>query len=259
VEYIGKSVIRKDAFEKVTGAAKYTGDFGSPRTLHAKMLISPYAHARIISLDFTEAWKIPGVKAILGGEPYPLAGEEIKDRPPLACKKVRYHGEPVALVVAETPVSAKMAVDAIRVTYEPLPVVNSPTEAIKKDAPLVHENIASYEKMPGVYPVPNTNIANLNKIRKGNIEKGFGESDVVAEFAISFSPSDHAAMETRSTIAEIRPDGTVVFMASTQAPYAIKKLMDWYFGIEPGKVIVNTPFVGGAYGGKASVQLEVLT
>ncbi|WHX41000.1 xanthine dehydrogenase family protein molybdopterin-binding subunit [Mesobacillus sp. AQ2] len=258
MEYIGKSVIRKDAYEKVTGAAKYTGDFGSPRTLHAKMLISPYAHATIISIDFSEAWKIPGVKAILGGEPYPLAGEEIKDRPPLACKKVRYHGEPVALVVAETPVSAKMAVDAIRVTYEPLPVVNSPTEAIKKDAPLVHENIASYEKMPGVYPVPNTNIANLNKIRKGNIEKGFGESDVVAEFAISFSPSDHAAMETRSTIAEIRPDGTVVFMASTQAPYAIKKLMDWYFGIEPGKVIVNTPFVGGAYGGKASVQLEVL-
>jgi CO/xanthine dehydrogenase Mo-binding subunit len=258
LEYIGKSVIRKDAYEKVTGAAKYTGDFGSPRTLHAKMLISPYAHARIISIDFSEAWKIPGVKAILGGEPYPLAGEEIKDRPPLACKKVRYHGEPVALVVAETPVSAKMAVDAIRVTYEPLPVVNSPTEAIKKDAPLVHENIASYEKMPGVYPVPNTNIANLNKIRKGNIEKGFGESDVVAEFTISFSPSDHAAMETRSTIAEIRPDGTVVFMASTQAPYAIKKLMNWYFGIEPGKVIVNTPFVGGAYGGKASVQLEVL-
>lgn len=258
LDYIGKSVIRKDALDKVTGEAKYTNDFQEAGTLHANLLISPYAHANIVSIDFSEVWKIPGIKAVLGDEPYPLVGEEIKDRSPIAYKRVRYHGEPVAVVVAETPIIAKRGVDAIKVSYEPLPVVNSPREAFQQDAPLLHEDMESYEKQERVYPIPNTNIANLNKIRKGNIEQGFMESDVVAEFTISFHPSDHAAMETRCAIAEIRPDGTVIFTTSSQAPFALKKLMKWYFGIEPGRVIVKTPIVGGAYGGKASIQLEVI-
>lgn len=78
MEYIGKSVIRKEAFEKVTGKAKYTDDFQETGTLHAKMLTSPYAHADIVSMDFSEAWKIPGVRAILGDEPFPLAGRKLK-------------------------------------------------------------------------------------------------------------------------------------------------------------------------------------
>nr|WGD67809.1 molybdopterin-dependent oxidoreductase [Bacillus velezensis] len=258
MEYIGKSVIRKEALEKVTGKAKYTDDFQETGTLHAKMLTSPYAHADIVSMDFSEAWKIPGVRAILGDEPFPLAGEEIKDRSPIAYKRVRYHGEPVAVVVAENPITAKKAADAIKVSYKPLPVVNSPREAFQKDAPLVHEHADRYEKTKGVFPVPKTNIANLDKVRKGNIEDGFRESDVTAEFQISFNPSDHAAMETRCSIAEIRADEEIIITTSSQAPFAIKKLMQWYFGIEPGKVIVKTPLVGGAYGGKAAVQLEVI-
>ncbi|WEG12877.1 xanthine dehydrogenase family protein molybdopterin-binding subunit [Pullulanibacillus sp. KACC 23026] len=258
MEYVGKSVIRKEAFDKVTGKAKYTNDYGDQGTLHAKMLISPYAHAAITSIDFSEAWKVPGVKAILGDEPFPLVGEAIKDRPPIAYKKVRYHGEPVAVVVADNLISAKRAVAAIKVTYEPLPVVNSPREAFQKQAHLVHEHIERYEKNESVYPVPGTNIANFTKIRKGDLEKGYLESDVTAEFNVSFNPSDHAAMETRSSTAEIKADGTVVITASSQAPFAIKRLMNWYFGIESGKVIVNTPLVGGAYGGKASIQLEVI-
>ncbi len=91
----------------MTGKAKYTDDFQETGTLHAKMLVSPYAHADIVSMDFSEAWKIPGVRAILGDEPFPLAGEEIKDRSPIAYKRVRYHGEPVAVVVAENPITAK--------------------------------------------------------------------------------------------------------------------------------------------------------
>ena len=258
MEYIGKSVIRKEALDKVTGKAKYTHDFQEAGELHAKMVTSPYAHASITSMDFSAAWKIPGVTAILGDEPFPLVGEEIKDRSPIAYRTVRYHGEPVALVVAENPIIAKRAADAILVSYEPLPVVNSPREAFQNPSHLVHENLASYEKQEHVYPVPDTNIANLTKIRKGDRDKGFEESEVTAEFQISFTPSDHAAMETRCSIVEIRADGTVVITTSSQAPFAIKKLMKWYFGIEPGKVIVNTPLVGGAYGGKASVQLEII-
>ncbi len=146
MEYIGKSVIRKEALEKVTGKAKYTDDFQETGTLHAKMLTSPYAHADIVSMDFSEAWKIPGVRAILGDEPFPLAGEEIKDRSPIAYKRVRYHGEPVAVVVAENPITAKKAADAIKVSYKPLPVVNSPREAFQKDAPLVHENATAMRR-----------------------------------------------------------------------------------------------------------------
>ncbi|MBP0726685.1 xanthine dehydrogenase family protein molybdopterin-binding subunit [Bacillus sp. RG28] len=258
MDYIGKSVIRKESYDKVTGKAKYTHDFIEAGTLQAKMLISPYAHANIVSIDFSEAWKISGVRAILGDEPFPLVGEEIKDRSPIAYKRVRYFGEPVAVVVADTLLNAKKAIDAIKVTYELLPVVLSPREAFQNNSTLVHENLASYEKPEHVFPVPNTNIAHLNKIRKGNIQKGFAESDVVAEFTIAFNPSDHAAMETRCSIAEIRPDGTIIFTTSSQAPFAIKNLMKWYFGIEPGKVIVNTPLVGGGYGGKATVQLEII-
>lgn len=258
MDYIGKSVIRKEAWDKVTGQAQYTDDFQSPGTLHAKMVISPYAHAQIVSMNFSEAWKIPGVKAILGNQPFPLVGEEVKDRPPIAYQKVRYYGEPVALVVADTPLNAKKAADAIEVEYAPLPVVNSPREAFEKTAPLVHEHIESYEKKPRVYPVPGTNIANLTKIRKGDIQQGFKESEVEAEFRIAFSPSDHAAMETRCSTVDIRPDGNINITTSSQAPFAIKNLMEWYFGIDPGKVIVNTPLVGGAYGGKASVQLEII-
>jgi CO/xanthine dehydrogenase Mo-binding subunit len=258
LDYIGESVIRKEAYDKVTGKAKYTNDYQQTGTLHAKMLISPYSHADIVSIDFSEAKRIPGVKAVLGNEPFPLAGEEIKDRPPIAYKRVRYHGEPVAVVVADTPLNAKKGVDAIKAEYRPLPAVHSPREAFRSDAPLVHENLGSYEKRERVYPVPGTNIASMDKIRKGNIEEGFRESEVEAVFSISFPPSDHAAMETRCATAEIRENGEVIFTASSQAPFAIKKLMEWYFGIPAGKVIVHTPLVGGAYGGKASVQLEVI-
>lgn len=258
MEVIGKSVIRKEAWDKVTGRARYTNDIHETGTLHARMAISPYAHANIISMDFTEAWKVPGVKAILGNEPFPLVGEEIKDRSPIAYKRVRYHGEPVAVVVAETPVQAQHAADLIKTVYEPLPVVNSPSEAFQKEAPLVHEHLGEYKKLGGVYPIPGTNVANLDKIRKGDIQKGFGESEVVVDFQISFRPSDHVAMETRASMAEILPDGYVRITTSSQAPFAIKKLFKWYFDIDPGRVIVYTPLVGGAYGGKAAVQLEVI-
>ena len=107
----------------------------------------------------------------------PLTGEAIRDRPPLAVEKVRYHGEAVALVVADTPVQAKKGADLIKVQYELLPVVHSPTQAFQKDAPLVHEHLGEYEKEVDSYPVPGTNIATHIKIRKGNMEKGWAESE----------------------------------------------------------------------------------
>ncbi|MDQ0337887.1 CO/xanthine dehydrogenase Mo-binding subunit [Caldalkalibacillus uzonensis] len=255
---IGKSVYRKESLDKVTGTAKYTDDLPSLGMLHAKLVTSPHAHAKIKAIDTTEAWQVPGVRAILTGQPFLLTGEEIRDRPPIAFDKVRYHGEPVAVVVADNPVLAKRAADLVKVTYEPLPVVNSPTEAIRPDAPLVHENLATYQKIEHVYPEPNTNIADRTKISKGNMQTGWAESDVTVQADFSFSPSDHAAMETRCVTAEIRPDGTVIITSSSQSPFMIKKLLEADFGVEAEKIIVNTPLVGGGYGGKVPVQLEFI-
>ena len=257
MDVIGKSVIRKDALDKVTGRAQYTDDYQTNKMLSAKMVISPYAHARIVEVDTLDAWKVSGVRAIIAGEQFPLVGEAIRDRPPIAVDKVRYHGEAVALVVADTPVQAKKAADLIKVKYELLPVVNSPTEAFQKGAPLVHEHLGEYEKQENVYPVPGTNIATHVKIRKGNMERGWAESDTVVEASFSFPPSDHAAMETRSAIAEILPDGKIIITTSSQGPFMVKRLISQYFNVEQEKIIVHTPLVGGAYGGKSSTQWEI--
>lgn len=255
---IGKSIYRKEALEKVTGRAKYTDDVSAKEMLHGKLVISPHAHANIKSIDTRKAYEVPGVRAILVGQPFPLTGEEIKDRPPIAYEKVRYHGEPVAVVVADTSLQAKRAAELVEVIYEPLPVVNSPAEALLPDATLVHENVLAYEKIQHVYPEEKSNIANRTKIRKGNMEQGWKESDVTIETSFSFSPSDHIAMETRCVTAQIRPDGFVVFSSATQSPYIITELMSRYFNLEEGKIIVHTPLVGGGYGGKVAVQLELI-
>ncbi|MEK3854110.1 xanthine dehydrogenase family protein molybdopterin-binding subunit [Cytobacillus sp. FSL H8-0458] len=256
---IGENVIRKEANDKVTGRAKYTADERGDHALHVKMVISKYAHARIVSIDLSKARKVPGVRAIIiGSKDLPLTGEEIRDRPPLAFEKVRCHGEPVALVVADQPIIAQQAAALIDVTYELLPVVHSPSQALKKNAPLLHENLSSYDKLGAAYPVPNSNISHITKIRKGSMEDGWVQSEVIAEESFRFSPSDHAAMETRSASAEIKPDGYVHITTSSQAPFMVKKLLSTYFQLDTGKIIVETPFVGGGYGGKAAVQWEIL-
>jgi CO/xanthine dehydrogenase Mo-binding subunit len=259
LQAIGASIPKKESFDKVTGAARYTGDRTDVRMLHARMAVSPYAHARILAVDTSEAERVQGVRAILtGASSDVLTGEEIRDRPVIAKDRVRFFGETVAVVVADTEVQAQRAADFIRVRYEPLPVINSPLEALRKDAPLIHEKLGEYEKAEGVAAIPGTNIASLIKIRKGDMNKGWRESEVVVRNTVSFPPSDHAAMETRSAIAEIRPDGHIHIETSSQAPFAVKKYMGLYFGIDPGWIVVTTPLVGGGYGGKAAIQLELV-
>ncbi|NTZ19843.1 xanthine dehydrogenase family protein molybdopterin-binding subunit [Paenibacillus sp. JMULE4] len=259
LKVIGKSIPKKESRDKVTGAAKYTGDRMEAGMLHARMVTSPYAHAAIVKIDTSRAWQIRGVRAILTGEDCDvLTGEEIRDRPVIAKDKVRFFGETVAVVVADSEACALRAALFIDVQYNPLPVVNSPTEALRFDAPLVHEKLGEYDKAPGVVSRPGTNIASIIQIRKGEMEKGWNESNTVIETSVAFVPSDHAAMETRSAVAEIRPDGYIHIETSSQAPFAVKKYMGIYFRIDPGKIIVETPFVGGGYGGKAAIQLELV-
>lgn len=257
---IGVSPIRKDAWEKVTGKAKYTGDTSLPGMLHARIFTSTCAHGLIKNLDISKALVYKGVQAVITGEDFPiLTGSIISDRPPLARKKVRHYGEPIAMVVADTEQEAAAAVNLIEVEFEDLKVVNSIKDAIKKNPSLVHEGLARYSYPDReVYPQGDTNIADQIKIRKGNMEVAWSQCDSVIEYKFTLPQSDHLAMETRNARAEISPDGTVNIYTSTQGPFGVKEEVSKVFGIPEGKVIVHTPYVGGAYGGKASVHLEFL-
>ncbi len=258
---VGRPIMRKEAYDKVTGVAKYTGDMTFRSLLHARTVSSPHAHARIVSIDTSEAMKVPGVKAILTGETFPVyTGSVIADRPPLAMGKVRYFGEPVALVVADTEYHARLAGTRIKIIYEPLPVVDSIETAIAEDAPLVHEDLARYDRvMAEVKPVRGTNIADQWKIRKGDLARGWAASEVKVETKVSLPHSDHVAMETRNSRCEIHPDGTVIIDTATQAPFSVKKAICSFFNVDFGRIVVRTPFVGGAFGGKAGPQTEFLT
>lgn len=258
MEIIGKGYYRKESFEKVSGKAKYTNDYEMKDMLHGKLVTSPYAHALIKHIDTSEAEKVPGVRAVIIGGNLPLTGEEIQDRPPIAVDRVRYHGEVVAIVVADSPYLAFRGAAAVKVQYELLPVVNSPTEALDPSAPILHENLGQYKKIESAYPEPGTNVANRTKVRKGDISKGWAESTVSVEGTFSFRPSDHVAMETRCSYAQIHGNGDIEITSSSQAPFMIKRMIGEYFGIENGKIIVNTPLVGGAFGGKAAIHLEIL-
>lgn len=257
---VGKPILRVDVSDKVTGRVKFNSDHIIPEILHAKLVISQYAHAKIKSIDTTKAAQSPGVQAIITGEYAQgiLTGTFVEDRSPLAIEKVRYFGEPIAVVIANSELEAKKAVQMVQIEYDPLPVINSPSSAIKSSAVLIHENLANYRQVKECLPIPGTNIANHVKIRKGDMAKGWAESEIIVEEHFSLPQSDHVAMETRSVRAEIKPDGHVIIHSPSQGPYIIRKKLSRHFGLDVGKIIVHTPMVGGAFGGKAAVQLEMI-
>lgn len=257
---LGKDIVRKEAKDKVTGAAKYTNDRADSPMLYAKLVTSAHAHARILSIDTGEAAAMPGVKAVITARDNRiLCGDNLRDHPPLAEEKVRYFGEPIAIVVADEEQHAKAAAAKVRVEYEQLPAVNSIQDAIKKKPVLVHEQLMSYRRMiQELYPIEGTNLFHHQKIRKGDMQSGWEECDTVVEGHFTLPQSDHAAMETRAARCSIMPDGQITIQSSSQAPYSIRELISKYFGIPEGRVTVQVPLVGGGFGGKAAVQLEVL-
>ncbi|SEO30755.1 xanthine dehydrogenase family protein molybdopterin-binding subunit [Paenibacillus sp. OV219] len=259
MEIIGKPIPRVESRDKVTGFARYTNDSESPSQLHGWLVTSPYAHARIVSIDTTEVLKVIGVQAVVIGADFPvLTGPFLVDRPPLAVDKVRYYGEPIAVVVAETERIAKLAAELILAAFEPLPIVLSPSEALQPDAPLLHADLGSYVKVGNVYPVPDTNIGNDVRIRKGDMEAGWAASEVVVEDTFCFDTSDHGAMEPRCAIVEVMPSGIVEIQSATQDPFNMRRAFQRFFQVEESKVIVRTPLVGGGFGGKGSFQLEYI-
>ena len=256
---VGKSVLRKESYDKVHGNISYTGDEITSKMLHAAVKTSPHAYAKIMDVKIEKALLADGVRAILTGDDVPNnIGLYLCDKPPIARDYVRHYGEIVAAVVADTYENACRAVSLIEVTYEVIKPVLTPLDAIKEDAEIIHKDMANYSHIDPIHPEPGSNISNRTKIRKGNVQKAFSEAFKVVESFVEIQMGDHVAMETRASIAEIRKTGEVYITSTTQAPFVVKGLMSAFYDLAPGQVIVEAPLIGGGFGGKAGIQLEGL-
>jgi CO/xanthine dehydrogenase Mo-binding subunit len=253
-------MIRNDAWLKVEGTAKYNDDSYSPTCLQARLLTSVYAHAQIISIDTSDAFNVPGVRAVVTGQDSNvLIGPILQDMPVLAIGKTRYFGEPVAFVVANEEWQAAQATRKIKVEYQPLTVVNSIDEALSSNPVLIHPQLMQYmHTVPEVYPEVSTNISNRARIRKGNMEDGWAKSDVIIEAEYHIPQANHAFIETRNARAEILSDGHVHIHSATQAPHSTRALIAKTFNLSEGNIVVETPFVGGGFGGKVNPHPEIM-
>ena len=250
---IGRSKTRVDALEKVTGEAKYTTDIFLPRMLYGKILRSPYAHAKILSIDPSKALKIPGIKAVLTSKEVPripfsgtaFPGEwGIEDQYVLD-EKVRFLGDAVVAVAAESEEIAEEGSEAIEVKYEKLPAVFDPVEAIKPNAPKIHEtgNILTGQPMT---------------IEFGNIDKGFREADHVFEDVYKTSVVNACSMEPHSCVASWDASANLTVWSSTQIPFRLQAMLSKIFQIPLIKINVIRPHVGGGFGNKDCISQELI-
>jgi CO/xanthine dehydrogenase Mo-binding subunit len=244
--FIGESHPRVDAIDKVTGQADYSGDIALPNMLHAKILRSPYAHARIIKIDTSQAEKLPGVRTIVTGKDTPkthMFGIDMYDEPLLAWDNVvRFIGQEVAAVAAVDEATAAEALDLIKVEYEELPAVFDAREAMKPGAPQVHPEL----------PEIKNNIGFEVTIERGDIEKGFKEADVVVHDSFITAPVNQAYMETDAVLATYDSSGRLTAWVGTQWPSLMRDELSRTLKLPIGKVRVLQHHVGGAFGGRYS-------
>jgi carbon-monoxide dehydrogenase large subunit len=259
-KYIGQSVLRKDSEEKVRGSALYAFDIDKiPQLLVGKFLTSPHAHARIVSIDTSKAETMPGVEAVVTGKDWPVKiGLYAGDRDILAVEKVVWVGQPVVAVAAHTMEIAERALEVINIVYEPLPAVINPILAKESNEILIHEKMNEYEHSPAFNPIPGTNIANLFKLRKGDIQKGFSKADLKIENTFKMPQVSHAYLEPIVSIGHYLPDGSIEVQTSAQSPFTVRYLLGVTFGVPLSKITITSPYLGGGFGGKAGLNFEPL-
>ncbi len=256
-KYIGQPLIRPDAVNKVTGKAVYLDDVRLPGMLYAAVLRPRYAHAKVLKIDISAAEKCPGVVKVVTGQSCNFRyGDNIKDLQPMAVTKVRYIGDPVAGVIADTPFHAQAALDKIVVEYEPLPVYTDALDAMAKDAVLIHEDLESYWRLPTLKETPGTNIANTYHLVKGRGEEGFDEADVVIEHEFNYPLGSCAAIEPHGTIVWFKEDKTIEVWSTTICPFIIREDLAHSYGMPVSDVRVHTTDLGGCFGYKSDVTTE---
>ncbi len=260
---VGSSSVRVDGLAKVTGAAQFVDDldFG-PGLLHAALVESTHAHAKLRKVDVSAAEKAPGVVCVVTGKDVPyMFGLYMQDRYIFAQDRVRFVGEQIAAVVAETPEAALRAAKLVKVDYEPLPAVLSLADALKKDAVLIHPDLGNYHRVPWFFPRAGTNVAHWRKTRKGDVEKGFKQADFILEDVYTVPRYAHCPIETHAVTGLFDLSGRLTLWASSQSPFAQRGVMAVAlkpFGLTHKDIRIVTPYVGGGFGGKAGVSMEII-
>ena len=242
---VGQPVPRIDAYDKVTGRASYVGDLEIPGMVHGLILRSPWPHARVLSIDASEAEGLPGVLGVLtrdhlgGIDPY--FGSVVRDRPIVAMDKVRYQGEPVAAVAARDLATAQEALELIRIEYEELPLVSDTEEALVPGSPALHE----------------TNLCAEHHYDWGDVEEGFAQSDRVFEDTFTFPMVYHYALEPHTSIGQYTNQGITVW-STAQHPFLVRGDLARMFGFSLHQVRIIVPYLGGGFGSKSYTKMEPL-
>lgn len=242
--WVGRPIPRLDALDKAVGRTKYPSDYYMDNMLWGKVLRSKYPHAKILSIDVSKALKHPGVVAVFTHKDIPnnRFGLFHKDRPVLCDDKVRYIGDPVALVAAETPEAAEDAANLIDVRYEPLPVVDDVFKAVEGDGAKVHER---------------GNVARQTRITFGDVEEAFDNAEVIVENTYRTGAQIHAYLETEAGLSYIDEKGRITIVSCGQSPYRDKKEICETLALPEEKVRVIIPPVGGAFGGKDDISVQI--
>ncbi|MBI2849364.1 MAG: molybdopterin-dependent oxidoreductase [Chloroflexi bacterium] len=243
---VGARVAVLDGIAKAGGQAKFAADMKMEGMLYAQVLRSPHPHALISAIDTSQARSMPGVRAILTVDDIPGAytgGRWIKDQPVLAHGKVRYVGEPVAVVAATDEVSARKAAKAIKVDYQVLPPVFEPTAALGEDAPRLHEG---------------GNLLFSCRVVKGDVEQGFREAEVIVENTYSTPFIEHAYLEPEAGMSYIDEEGRVVVCSPIQNLYFTRSEIARILGVEPDRARMVHTVAGGGFGGKLDMSVQPL-
>ena len=263
---LGTRPIRHDGVDKVTGRALYGADFQTTGLLHGKILRSPHAHARIKSIDTSRAEAHPGVKAVMTAEDLPTAPDKIADLGEsavnlkylcdniLASDKALYTGHAVAALAANDPHTAEETLELIDVEYELLPPVLEVREAMKHDATLLHENLKT--DAMGEKSEKSSNIATHFQHKKGDIDKGFAEADLIIEHDFVTGTVHQGYIEPHNATALYNPDGQLTIWCSTQGAFTVRQQIAEILQIPISKIKVVPMEIGGGFGGKISVYLE---
>ena len=261
---VGYSIVRRDALEKVTGKAKYCTDMKLHGMLYGRILSSPHAYAKIISIDTSKAEKLRGVRAVITGKDVPEKrfGNPMFafDQHLLARDVVIFAGEAVAAVAADTIQIAEEALDLIEIRYEEIPGIFDVEAAWSTNPPvIIHPDLRNYKQaIPNVRLDPDRpNVCNHYKIRCGDVEKGFKEADVILENRFTTARIQQCAFEPHVCIAQIESDGSLTIWSTQQGLYRAKRHVCGIFGLPPSKVrIIQSHYIGGSFGSKFVLAVE---
>ena len=256
-EIIGQSVSRIDGPDKVTGETLFAADVVLPGMLCGKILRSPHPHARIRGFDTAAARAVPGVMAVITGEDARgfYQGKVLRDLPVLCWDRVRYIGDRVAAVAAETPEAAEEALLLIEVDYEELPAVFDPMEAMLPDAPLIHDDVAAYEGAPLHVLAPDIHNGQTRlSWTKGDLAQGFAEADIILEHSFSVPSRHQGYIEPFASVIAIDDDGRIQAWCSSKAPFRARRQLAEAVGLDEERIRVNVTSIGGDFGGKGDTR-----